>query len=348
MKELSALQPGARFHLTATTRAGRARLAGAGCSVSLAPIDAPQVVRRFFDGIRPARLILVETEIWPHWLLRARAEGVPVVVLSARLSTRSLARYRRLGPRLRELVSSMAAVLCQSDEDARRWIALGAPESRTAVMGNLKSDAIPAPAADRIAARLALGLDPAAPVIVLGSLRPGEGRHWARAWSELEPARRDAWQVVAVPRHPRATAELKEEVEANRNHGGASGRAWRWDDRSGVLNAYYAVADVAFVGGSLARHGGHNPIEPAACRAAVLMGPHHESQAEAVRDLEQAGGITLVGDPTRLAATLEPLLADPALRVERARAAFEVAESRRGVARRAVRRLAQWNLWPAA
>src|SRR5207247_10438560 len=98
--------------------------------------------RRVFTGVRPPRRVLVEPELWPHWLLRARSEGVPVAVVSARLSERSVARYRRLGAGFRRLVAGLAGVLCQGASDERRWLELGARPERTAVVGDLKDDGL--------------------------------------------------------------------------------------------------------------------------------------------------------------------------------------------------------------
>jgi 3-deoxy-D-manno-octulosonic-acid transferase len=335
LQRLQALQPGARFHLTAMTPAGRARLAELGTRHSLAPLDAPQTVARFLDRLRPRRLFLMETELWPHWLLRARGAGIPVAVVSARLSPSSLARYRRLGPDFRALIAGLAGVLCQSPADEARWLALGAPPGRTAAVGNLKDDALPEPAvADRGSARTAMGLDRRRPLLVLGSLRPGEVRFVARGWSALPASVRSAWQVVAVPRHPRASAELRAEAarvgQALVTNGAPVDGAWRWDERLGVLSGYYAAADVAVVGGAFAPRGGHNPLEPAACGAPVVIGDHHWAQADAVAALVASGGCRVAADPPSLAAALETV------------------KARRGAAARAVARLAAWDLWPAA
>jgi 3-deoxy-D-manno-octulosonic-acid transferase len=349
--ELVALRPVARFCLTATTRAGRTRLAELGFPAALAPIDAPQAVRRFFAGVRPERLLLVETELWPHWLLRARTAGVPVAVVSARLSERSVRRYRWLGAGLRRLIAGLHAVLCQSEDDRRRWLEVGAPRGRTAVVGNLKDDALPHPAESREAARAAFGLDRARPLLVLGSVRPGEVRTLARAWRALPEGMRERWQVVAVPRHARAASQLLEEAARTGQQvvgkGAPRAGAWRWDDRAGVLNGYYAAAEVAFVGGSLTPLGGHNPIEPAACGAAVVMGEHHESQAEGVRALREHQAIHVVHSEREVTEALRLLLGNDAVRERDGRAAREVAEARRGAARRAAARLVEWNLWPA-
>jgi 3-deoxy-D-manno-octulosonic-acid transferase len=364
-RSLLELAPDARLWLTAQTRTGRARLAELGLPVSLAPIDSPQAVARFFAGVAPRLVLIVETELWPHWLLHARLARVPVVIASARLAERSVRSYRVLGNGLRSLLAGLAGVLCQGEDDARRWRALGSPAERTVVVGNLKNDALPHRAPSVSEARLALGLDPARPLFVLGSLRPGEARLVARAWLEVPEALRRAWQVVAVPRHPRASAELASEARdagqpvAPRDPEAAAGNgargatdhatgAWRWDDRSGVLNAYYAAADLAFVGGSLLAYGGHNPLEPAAAGAAVVIGPHHPTQADAVRALAKERGVRIAASGAELADALTTLLGDADERARQAEAGRRVAEEMRGAARRAVAQLAAWKLWPPA
>jgi 3-deoxy-D-manno-octulosonic-acid transferase len=259
-------------------------------------------------------------------------------------------RYRGLGSELRGLVGGLDAVLCQGEEDRARWLAIGANESRTRVVGNLKSDGLPEPAPDRAAARAEAGLDPARPLLVLGSLRPGEARLLARAWLAQPDEVRMRWQVVAVPRHPHASRELRAEaleagVPVAADHAPQGG--WRWDERIGVLVGWYRAADAAFVGGSLAVFGGHNPLEPAACGAAVLMGPHHASQRGYVRALEQAGGLVIAPGGEKLVAALGELLRDDARREERGRLALQVARAERGSAARAVAALVELGSWPA-
>ena len=350
VREMLTLQPDARLQLTATTRGGRERLQQLGQPAALAPLDTPQAVSRFFHGVRPERLFLIETEIWPHWLMHAQRERVPVAVVSARLSERSVRRYRGLGSGLRSLVEGLAGVLCQSEDDQQRWLAIGARPERTTVVGNLKSDGLPTPAADRGLERVRLGLDRDRPLLVLGNVRPGEARPLVRAWRALPVALRQRWQVVAVPRHPRALAQLQAEAaEAGRGAGRAdtaTADAWRWDARLGVLSDWYRAADVAFVGGSLAPYGGHNPLEPAACGVAVLMGPYDASQREAVRALDRAGGIWRAADAGALSSALEALLGHSELRASRAAAALLVATAERGSAARAVQALRELSLWP--
>lgn len=349
VRELERVHPGARLQLTSTTRSGRERLRAAGFAGVLAPLDTPQAVRRFHRGVQPARMFLLETEIWPHWLLAARAARIPVAVVSARLSERSVHRYRRLGADLRALVAGLDAVLCQGEDDLERWQALGARPEHTSVVGNLKSDGLPQAEPDRAAVKRALGVDAARPLLVLGNLRPGEARPVARAWRSLAPSLRSLWQVVAVPRHPRALEQLQQEAQGaglSSAERGSPSDAWRWDERLGVLTRWYQAAEVAFVGGSLAPYGGHNPMEPAACGAAVIMGVHDFSQRGSVRVLERAGAITRVADTAALTRAFESLLGSSAARAERSRAGLRVAAAERGSAARAVARLVERGLWP--
>ena len=350
VRELRRLEPEARLQLTATTRGGRERLSALGLPAALAPLDTPQAVARFFHGVRPERLFLIETELWPHWLMRAARERMPVAVVSARLSERSVRHYRGLGSGMRNLVADLAGVLCQSEDDQQRWLSIGARPERTSVVGNLKSDGLPMPATDRAAERERLGLDRDRPLFVLGNVRPGEVRLLVRAWREQAVELRRRWQVVAVPRHPRALRQLQAEAIAaglTAMNAASPTDAWRWDARLGVLSDWYRAADLAFVGGSLAPYGGHNPLEPAACGAAVMMGPHDASQREAVRALDRAGGIWRVPDARALSGALEALLGHDELRASRAAAALRVAASERGSAARAVQRLRELSLWPA-
>jgi len=258
--------------------------------------------------------------------------------------------YRGLGSGMRNLVADLAGVLCQSEDDQQRWLSIGARPERTTVVGNLKSDGLPMPATDRAAERERLGLDRDRPLFVLGNVRPGEVRLLVRAWREQAVELRRRWQVVAVPRHPRALRQLQAEAIAaglTAMNAASPTDAWRWDARLGVLSDWYRAADLAFVGGSLAPYGGHNPLEPAACGAAVMMGPHDASQREAVRALDRAGGIWRVPDARALSGALEALLGHDELRASRAAAALRVAASERGSAARAVQRLRELSLWPA-
>ena len=345
-RALLARDPAAGLRLTATTLTGRSRLKAIGLPVALAPIDAPSAIARFVERTRPSRLFVIETEIWPHWLLFARAHGIPVAFVSARLSSRSVAGYRRFGRPLARLLESVRAVLCQSEDDAARWRSIGARPECVAVTGNLKFDSLPEAAPDLRTARAELGLEPERALLTLGSLRPGEARVIARAWSALPESLRALWQVVAVPRHAQALADLRSEAREGAGSDAALlERAWRWDARSGVLNTYYAASDAAFVGASLVPLGGHNPLEPAAAGAAVIMGSHVSHQQSAVSALAAHGAIALAEAGT-LTTTLERVLGDAGERASMASAAAGVVASLRGAAGRSVAELVARGCWP--
>lgn len=354
-----------RLLCTATTAAGLRRLRQR-CpapDAAMAPLDAPWLVERFLSRVAPRLALLVETELWPHWLLALERRRTPVAVVSARLSPGSLRAYRWLGAPFRRALGTLAAVLAQSEEDASRWREAGVPADRVEVGGSLKVDALPVGRADRAAARQRLGLEPLRPVLTLGSVRPGEARRLARAWAAQPVALREAWQVVLVPRHLKAAAALAREVEElgiplvlherglapslmAAAEAGPSPRPWRLHAELGVLGAYYEAADVAFVGGSLEPHGGHNPLEPAALGVPVVMGPHHASQLTAVRALCARGGLVVAEDAPALEAALAGLLGDGAARQRRGAAALESVRLMQGVAARTVAALAARGLWP--
>jgi 3-deoxy-D-manno-octulosonic-acid transferase len=188
-------------------------------------------------------------------------------------------------------------------------------------------------------------------LLVLGSLRPGEAVLLARAWRSLPKTLRQGWQVAAIPRHARAAGGLEEETRRAGFSNGARSTAgdrqdWRWDARAGVLAEYYRAAEVAFVGGSLVPRGGHNPLEPAACETAVVMGAHHATQSDAVERLRACDGILIATSEAELRRAFERLLGNHAERQRRARAARLAVDALRGAARRTVERLGELGFWP--
>src|SRR6185295_12491896 len=190
------------------------------------------------------------------------------------------------------------------------------------------------------------------PLLVLASVRPGEPGIAARAWKSLPESLRDEWQVVALPRHPRAVDELRAAAARQGivavEDGSPRGGAWRWDARLGVLADYYAAADLAFVGGSLVPFGGHNPLEAAARGAGVVMGPHHTSQMEGVERLLAHRALRVVRDEDELGAAWQELLASAATRDAMSCGALAAVAELRGASSRAVARLVEWGTWPPA
>jgi 3-deoxy-D-manno-octulosonic-acid transferase len=303
-------------HMTATGReAGRA-LFGDAVTQAWLPYDIPFAVSRFLARFRPDTGLLVETELWPNLVAAATREGVPLYLVNARLSERSARGYARIGALSRPLLAALAGVAAQSDADAARLRALGARE--VAVTGNLKFD-VPMPDAMRERGReLRAAVGPDRPVIVVASTREGEEALVLDALSRRAALLPAHTLVVIVPRHPQrfdAVAALLREraiAFARRSDRAPIPKDARvlLGDSMGEMFAYYAAADVAFVGGSLLPLGGQNLIEPIAAGTPTLIGPHTFNFAQASDAAVASGAARRVHDADELLAVAGKLLAD--------------------------------------
>ncbi|MGH9797794.1 MAG: 3-deoxy-D-manno-octulosonic acid transferase, partial [Candidatus Polarisedimenticolia bacterium] len=276
--------PGLPVTVTTGTPTGRAlaeRAVPAGRPpdlVAFLPIDRRGPMGRFLERVRPAVLLLVETEIWPNLLRLCGERGVPVILVNGRISPRSFPRYRRVRRFLKSCLGDVTLFAMQSAEDAERIRELGAPPDRIRVTGNMKFD-LPLPRdAAGPAARERLGIAADRPLFVAGSTAPGEERAAAealRALRRIDPRT----LLVLAPRHPEdfAAAEtrlIELGLRVARFSGPAPGRETDavLVDAMGVLPDLYAAADLVFVGGSLVSRGGQNPLEPASLGRPVLFG----------------------------------------------------------------------------
>lgn len=310
------------------------------------PLDFPSVARRAVASINPAFLICMETELWPNTLRTLAARGVPVMIANGRISDRSYRRYRLVRRFMTSVLADVRVFAMQSDEDARRIIALGAQPERVVVTGNIKVDAAAAdpPGSGDLWRRL-LALAPGQRVWVAGSTHPGEE---ALVLDAHRAALAECPELVLViaPRHPERTREVLSLVDR---------RGWPSVRRSelpaavttteqlvppvvildtvGELAMLYSIADVVFVGGSLMPMGGHNVLEAAQRRKPVLIGPHTGNFRESVGLLESAGAALVVRDPSELSRELRRLLADQDLRVKMGDAGYEAVASRHGAVR---------------
>jgi len=320
--------------VTTATATGRARaraLFGAGVLVRYLPYDLPGAVRRFLGRVEPRLGIVLETELWPHLYRACARRDLPLVLASARVSERSVRRYRRLGTLVRELFSRRVVVAAQSAADAARFQALGAAPERTPVIGNLKFDFELPPGIDAAGRALRAALGEARPVWVAGSTHDGEEALVLDAHAQLR-ARHPAALLVLAPRHPPRAAAVAALLRRRgvRFVTRASGAAVAPDtevlllDTLGELQLFYAAGDVAFVGGSLVPVGGHNLLEPAALGRPIVTGPHTANAAAVARLLLEEGAAVTVRDAEGLATRVGTWLADPAARQaagERGRAA---------------------------
>lgn len=283
-----------------------------------APYDLPGAVRRFLRQAQPQLAIIMETELWPNLLHQCAAAGIPTLIANARLSERSMRGYARFGWLTRPMLHDIALIAAQSEADAERFRALGAP--RVAVTGNLKYDlTLPDDLAEqgRQLRRELFGEN--RPVWIAASTHIGEDEQVLDAFAQL----RGFWPdllLLLVPRHPERFDSV---AELCRRRGFSVTRrsekqpcsvetAVFLGDSMGELLRFYAAADLAFVGGSLIPTGGHNVLEPALLGLPTLFGPHMFNFTEASERLLQAGAAWQVGNAGELAAAVDRLLADPA------------------------------------
>ena len=302
-----------------------------------APFETPGAVRRFFDRIRPELAVIIETELWPNLYAECGRRRVPLVLASARISPRSVARYRHLTPLFREALSHGIIIAAQSEQDAQRFRDLGAAPARTFVTGNIKFDV---EIDESLAARgreFAAERFPGRSVWIAASTHAGEEEIVLAAHRRLLAAVPDAL-LVLVPRHPErfpAVAEMIREQGldyVSRTGGERCSAETRvfLGDTMGELPLFYAASDIAFVAGSLVPIGGHNLLEPAAVGTPVLTGPalaNFEDVAEAMR---AAGALVEVDNAEALAAELWRLFGDREARHRLAAAGREVVAANRG------------------
>ena len=296
--------PGVRILLTHGTATGRAegqRLLRAGDVQVWQPWDTPAAVQRFLRHFRPRLGLLMETEVWPNLVLQSRAAGVPLALVNARMSDKSLRSALRWASLMRPTYGALAAVWAQTEDDAGRLRALSATVQ--AVTGNLKFDAQPDAAQCAQAQAWRSGLT--RPVLMLASSREGEEAQWLEAVRAVPLALQQA-QWLIVPRHPQRVNEVENLLlqagltVSRRSSWGAAGpqgaaNVWLGDSL-GEMALYYSLADAALLGGSFAPLGGQNLIEAAACACPVFMGPHTFNFAEVAQHAQAEGAARRVPD----------------------------------------------------
>jgi len=316
--ELDSAFPQFRLLISTTTRTGQdlARQRFGADRVFYCPLDVPWAVTAFLNAVRPKLLILAETEFWPNILNGCFLRKIPVVVVNARISDRSWPRYRRLKSLWRPILSQLSSVLAQSEIDAERLRAIGCRPDRVSIAGNLKFDVRAAAEAD--ATRQLKDLSSGLRLVVAGSTLEGEEAALLQIWPQLLTADPQLALVLA-PRHPERFATVAALL-------GQSGVSWirrsDWQsqppkqinagliillDTIGELASVYSLASVAFVGGSIAPAGGHNPLEPAQFGVPIVMGPHYENFRAIAEDLLAANALR-IAQPDNLSAVLIELL----------------------------------------
>ncbi len=340
IRRLMAAHPGTPVVVTTVTPTGAQRvrdLFGDTVVHSYAPYDMPGSVARFFERMRPKISIIMETELWPNLWAECGKRDVPLVLANARVSPRSMHRYRRFVGLFRWALSYGIVIAAQSEADAQRFLSLGSLPERTRVVGNIKFDYELPDGVDEEGRALRESLGADRPVWIAASTHAGEETAVLEAAREIRSEVSEAL-LVLVPRHPKRFDEVEGILRSagmsyvSRSSGASGGAETEvfYGNSLGELLIFYAASDVAFVGGSLVPIGGHNLLEPAALGRPVLTGPHNFNAEDVAQIMIEEGGATLVDDPGDLARAVLALFADDAARATQGERARQAVVANRG------------------
>jgi 3-deoxy-D-manno-octulosonic-acid transferase len=368
VRRLRAELPMARVYVSTATLAGRSvaeeRLRGLAAGVFYAPLDYCFAVRRVLRALRPRLVVVMETEIWPNLYREAKRAGCGLVIVNGRISDRAMPRYRRLARFFSQILGLADAILVQTAVSLERYLELGAPAVRTRLAGNLKYDfapkqaQVPAAIEDLIAC-----VKPAEVWIAASTMPPAEPGDPDEddavigAFGELAAAHPGLLLILA-PRRPErfdtaagklAQAGVPFVRRSELTPGGSVALPGvLLLDSIGELSSLFGLAQVVFMGGTLAHRGGHNILEPAFFARPVIIGPHMENFPEIAAAFRAVGAVLEVEAPSGLVRAVGTLLANPPQRERIGTAARTIAESERGATGRAVDELRDqyWRALP--
>lgn len=342
--ELRQLDPTFRCVLTTTTTTGHAvaaKAAGEWMEVMYNPLDFLPVVNRAFAVIRPARIVLVEAEVWPNLAAEARRRRVPIALVNARLSSRSERRFLRFRRFVAPTFRCLDLICAQEVSDISRWESLGVDRSRIQNVGSIKFDPVESSTGTELPLELleTLGVRSECPVLFGGSTHPGEEEILARAFLQL---RREfpTLKLLIAPRHVERVPEIRAALErldiivTQRSLPDAKAADCLLLDTTGELRSWYSVATVVFMGKSLTAHGGQNPVEPILAGKPVVFGPHLENFAALAQSLVAHRAAIQVADPEALERALAELLRDASARAALVENAARVLARHRGATQR--------------
>lgn len=340
IKELQKTYPQISILVTNTTPTGADRvrtLLGDTVTQIYLPYDFPDAVSRFFKKAQPRLGIIMETELWPNLLHLAGQNKVPTILANARLSERSAQGYLRFAKLTHEMVQPFSLVIAQTQSDADRFVQLGVDAEKIRITGSIKFDLeIPADLfAKAKTLKQMLGND--RPVLIAASTHQGEDELVLQAFAEIKKVLPQTL-LILVPRHPERFASVAE-LCRKQNYKVVLRTENKTCDESvdvfigdtmGELLLFYAVSDVAYVGGSLVKRGGQNPLEPAAVGLPVLTGPHIFNFTLINQQLQQAGAAIQIHNPQELAEKVVNLLNNKAQRQHLSELAKEFVLRNRG------------------
>jgi 3-deoxy-D-manno-octulosonic-acid transferase len=343
--ELKTRYPGLKLYLSTTTMTGHevARALTELDGVFYFPLDWGFTVRRTLDVVRPRLFVMMETEIWPMLLRECRERGVATMLVNGRISKRSFARYTLVKRFFRHVLDDVDRFCMQSEEAARRIVALGADPARVIVTGSLKFDSLDWPGVgphgqsrDRVLRYFRI--QPGRPVVIAASTLRGEDQAALEAFRRVQARWPDALLIIA-PRHPERFGEVTR-LAAEEGFRVARKTTLPVDgspdadvvvlDTIGELARLYQIASVVFVGGSLVDAGGHNILEPAMFGKAIVFGPHMHNFAEISAEFLRGSAAVQVSSTRELGECLVDLVGDGVRRASLGAAARAIVEGNRG------------------
>ncbi len=353
IRALQAAYPERRILLTSATPTGRERARqqlGNTVDIRYAPYDLPIIVRRVLRGARVSRLLVLETELWPNLLHECADAQVPVCMVSARVSERTVRRLNRFAGLLSRAALDNLSVAAQSKDDVRRFAQLGVASAAISVCGNVKFDQQIDEAVRVRGGALRRRFAGHRPVWVAGSTHAGEEVVALDAHAALIKEVGDACLIIA-PRHPQRFAEVAALLQARgvrfirrSENSEISGQQAAEEaaqvlllDSLGELTDFYAAADLVFVGGSLVPVGGHNLLEPAALGVATITGNHQFNAPDVARILSERHALCVVSSPTELTVEVMRLMSDTIARQQLADSARAAVTDNRGALEKILR-----------
>lgn len=322
VRHLKRRYPSVPLLVTTVTPTGAARVAalfGESVLHSYIPFEVPFTVNRFFGSVKPLIALIMETEIWPNLYHGCGIRDIPLVLVSARISPKSVHSYRKLLPLFRETLSHGIVIAAQSSADADRFLSLGASSDRTRITGNIKFDLELPDDIAHSGAVLRQSLFPNRRVWIAASTHDGEETLILDAHDKLRDDFADLL-LILVPRHPERFQSVRELLQKR-----ATNFVARTDERDcssdtsvflgdtmGEVTLFYAASDIAFVAGSLIPIGGHNLLEPASLALPIITGPHVFNGQDIADRLVSEQACRIVTDTQELENTIRELLQNPA------------------------------------
>jgi len=340
IKQLLIQFPEYQWVITTTTPTGSQRVkANFGSQVlhCYVPLDVPLAYNRFLNLLSPQLCIVMETELWPTLIHSVSSRNIPIMLVNARLSEKSMNGYRRIAPLMRFLLPKLRCVYAQSEADRQRFIALGCPDNNVITSGNLKFDIQPKAEAKTVAAALKTAWGADRLVWIAASTHETEEAFALQAHAKVLEQFPTALLII-VPRHPERfnhvaaliTSQGYQLIRRSEKTIPNAQTQVFLGDTLGELDYFYAAAEVAFVGGSFVSLGGHNLLEPAALSLAITTGPTLHNFAEITRLLSEAQAVQVLNHPDHLAEAVMALFANPEKRHAMGKAALAVVKQNQG------------------